>query len=1233
MAQALTSVTGDAGVWGVGHLVATQLGWYFRPQPVADVGIDAQVEPVLGGQASGRFLALQIKAGASWFKEPMPVGDGWVFRESNQVHRDYWLNCTIPVLLMLYDVDKGVAYWQHITPDTAIVTGNGFKVEVPSSQRLDATARDILARLAREVPPDGLSEILDQLPTPCANLLRLWDETDPTRARCLAADLVAGRDHPAQVIQEVTAEWDHYQSWLAWLAVGEYANEYGLSEVAAEHLLAADRSGGRTAPPGRLRAFAGLLLTSSDPDRARGLLAECTSVPQSHLLAAVGLATLNHGAKTGAIPIPPEIMADPEGAAGEPTAQRFLAEQRMRVGDWDGAIEHHRQALAHAPDSTEQRLALAYALLKRAGTGSISGAADYREAAALAEAARAEYRRWRGDSVPAAHLLMQARILVADDASAFRVAQAQPDGEATAEEARSPRLAFEAARIAYGRGDLARGDEFGTVIEASEDPIWLSHLTAIQADATGADITERERAWRAVLAVDDEASRRLVVCAHLAEMGCWPVLELDEMDATTLLTPGMYDVLHARALVAVHEETQALILLRGLCKQSLAAAEAYAQLLASLGRVEDCVRACEQASTRFGDARLDLFALDVLTRAGQADQVIVRATELLGRTDLTYRLRHHIRVKLIDEHARRQAWDVCERLAQRGWQEIIQHQADLRTGRHDALTVPASAAADLADLRRQYAWSVIINQFNQGHADRAFATLGELEPDVRTQSETTTWFDLHQIHGWTSGTAEFALRLAERPDQPPDLIGKILFTLAQSVPVTDDPTRIDFHERLGCAWRTYVQEHQPPGVQVVTPQQMLDQIRADLEADATRFAPISKAIWSGTLPVGAASTASSRPYLLGLAQRAAGLLPAVPLNEQIHRLEVQSALNALDRPVAVETSALYVAAALLTRWPSIGPEFSELLLAEPTERDILLSQTMARSLTNISGAIGLAPDNGALGFSELTDDARAAIVSQCGAVHEAAQTGRVVPIDNLDALGSGGPPISYVGAWMAPLAVAVEHQVSLYSDDMALRAMARGKGVEAFGTLALLDALLAAGRGQLVAPDTVLSVLFDHHVVDLPQAARLVLAAGNPDRSLTPPILLNLARPALWQRHSEDALGMVIELASRLPPDDARSVASLVSACAAGWAAAFTPAEAVIAQVATLVLAYHTGVTIDAARIVIPVIRAVAAQYDADPVPYLRKHLIGVLTDPSDRFQMTLDSATETVDDALREFP
>jgi hypothetical protein len=130
-------------VWGL--IVTRQLRWYLRPQPFGDVGIDAHVEPVVDGRASGRLLAMQIKSGPSQFLESAPGSDGWVHREGSRTHRDYWLRYQLPVLLVLYDVENQVAHWQRITPDTAVMTRVGFKVVVPASQRLDTAAATELA--------------------------------------------------------------------------------------------------------------------------------------------------------------------------------------------------------------------------------------------------------------------------------------------------------------------------------------------------------------------------------------------------------------------------------------------------------------------------------------------------------------------------------------------------------------------------------------------------------------------------------------------------------------------------------------------------------------------------------------------------------------------------------------------------------------------------------------------------------------------------------------------------------------------------------------------------------------------------------------------------------------------------------------------------------------------------------------------------------------------------------
>ena len=47
--------------------VITELGWFFREQPILDVGIDALIETSNENDPSGNFFAMQIKGGAANF--------------------------------------------------------------------------------------------------------------------------------------------------------------------------------------------------------------------------------------------------------------------------------------------------------------------------------------------------------------------------------------------------------------------------------------------------------------------------------------------------------------------------------------------------------------------------------------------------------------------------------------------------------------------------------------------------------------------------------------------------------------------------------------------------------------------------------------------------------------------------------------------------------------------------------------------------------------------------------------------------------------------------------------------------------------------------------------------------------------------------------------------------------------------------------------------------------------
>lgn len=132
------------GVQAVGAIFA-KLKWLFRPQPTSDFGIDAHVETVEDGKATGRLLALQIKAGSSYLR-PL-TGDHFVYR-GDMAHLDYWTAHSLPVILVLYDPDSQTAYWAHISQSDVTRTNKGWRINVPHNQKLARSALGELQQLA-----------------------------------------------------------------------------------------------------------------------------------------------------------------------------------------------------------------------------------------------------------------------------------------------------------------------------------------------------------------------------------------------------------------------------------------------------------------------------------------------------------------------------------------------------------------------------------------------------------------------------------------------------------------------------------------------------------------------------------------------------------------------------------------------------------------------------------------------------------------------------------------------------------------------------------------------------------------------------------------------------------------------------------------------------------------------------------------------------------------------------
>ncbi|WP_447773462.1 DUF4365 domain-containing protein [Aeromonas veronii] len=150
------------GVNAVAEAMA-KIGQIWRETPMADVGIDGQIEYVSPeGFATGRMIAVQIKSGPSFFKESN--GD-WVFHPDEK-HRFYWERFPLPVLIIIHNPDTNLSYWQDARQALRVAKPSDAKgISIPKSNVLQATSAQTLFEGFAVIDQGFMSveEVLDYL--------------------------------------------------------------------------------------------------------------------------------------------------------------------------------------------------------------------------------------------------------------------------------------------------------------------------------------------------------------------------------------------------------------------------------------------------------------------------------------------------------------------------------------------------------------------------------------------------------------------------------------------------------------------------------------------------------------------------------------------------------------------------------------------------------------------------------------------------------------------------------------------------------------------------------------------------------------------------------------------------------------------------------------------------------------------------------------------------------------
>lgn len=179
------------GVHELALAVAREFNWIFREQPISDVGIDGHIELVTHEKALGKLIAVQVKTGDSYLQK---TSEGLVFYGDNK-HLDYWMNHSLPVLVVVYSIEEKSLRWVDIRADNTERTSKRWKVVFPEDNKFN---QDSLHKLLA---------VFDRAPR----------AIEFEKATSIARQEQPGLDgHVSSIVNDIAADLQIY-NWYGWV--------------------------------------------------------------------------------------------------------------------------------------------------------------------------------------------------------------------------------------------------------------------------------------------------------------------------------------------------------------------------------------------------------------------------------------------------------------------------------------------------------------------------------------------------------------------------------------------------------------------------------------------------------------------------------------------------------------------------------------------------------------------------------------------------------------------------------------------------------------------------------------------------------------------------------------------------------------------------------------------------------------------------------------------------------
>lgn len=951
------------------------------------------------------------------------------------------------------------AYFERQAAVLAEVKAGTLRVEAGQAAVLERGDRALLDDRMTRLPPTSRAE-----------LLRAWDED-----QALAWRLADALGHPAVDPRETVAAWqDVPPGWLdgagpaVSVAVAGLAGAYGAERLSRALLLNAARQG---APDRQVLAARVAIAHGSDHlDEARAALAVAGTAAES--------------------PVPFVRASDAFIHRDWDRLRSILSEwqpsdDRDRVRHWllsDSSAFLSAGSDVKPTDLIPLRITPGARLLERSWNDGVAleqarrltyaavlgvsarPHADLREAMRLALKVRDGRRGWRGDSGEAVAAACEAALHAGDHREALRLGTV--DGAATPQEADHPQVL---AKVAIAAAVLGQ-----SLAELDLTRLPEHQRQVVLAQSARINGTDAEGHWRAALTAATSEPERATALGGLASTGSTDLPGMEEFEAEH---PLLAAVMLASGELARGEHASAVARLRGRASADAQVAALLARAYEEGGDTDAAVETLKQAEATFADPDLGFAAALALHRVGRDQEAAQEARRVLAAASDAWPGRS--RALAFAAAAAAQDGD-------------LPAAADLLASCIELDPTNAERRWDLVRLHLARADAAAAWRVHQAHPQ-------PLEPQDSEQARA--WLQLHHAHGTATALAAGAVDIAGRFPEDEQVVAAAVAAVLMPRNY-DEPLEEGLLNAVQTMTARYIERWPDGAIRSVTvdadnPEALLARIGDMARLDPTLAQArrqVERQVASGKLPLGALSAMSGRPHAAITVARGLGLLQSVHADSGEHARSVADATAALGGACIIETTA--VAALLALRDADADALVRAFRLVETVDETLADARKGRDHLAGRSTlVVGWDQEADRMYVQETTYEEADRLAAEAEALFQLVEGLHRRQSERSADLPAHEPGNADPGPWLPAAETAAALGRPLWSDDAALRALARALGAPAFGTAAVLDA--AAALGTLPA--------------DRRDILMLALLAGRVAIPLTEDLLAHGAEHDAWQ--------------------------------------------------------------------------------------------------------------------------